>query len=353
MRIASLLVLAACGGHSNPVATDAPPGPDATPIDASSDAPSTTAPAVLVPASLGNVVDFAYTPDALFPILNIGGHFQLVSCPQQVCGASPTMIGAVGTSTRGRGVEIVGDHIYWLASATQLMEAALDGSGANVRYDSNDGTIEPHLRHDGTTLYFDYTPTNFLTVALALDTATSDPPQPVPNTQASATAFLDTLDVSHGTLAVWRSQQGTAPQPITVVDLATGTATPMGAAMDVPSIAVATGGVYFVSEFTSTEELHACSTSPCTDSPKVANTFFQVAAVGDRGFFPGRTPANVSTIVSCDLATAAAGTCTPRIEATPASELDLLNVRALRADADAIYVATDANGAASVWKIAR
>jgi len=317
-------------------------------------------PEVLVPSSLGNVRDFAVTQDAIYPILNIAGRFKLVRCPLPACGAQPQVIGDVGTSTFGRGVEIVGDHIYWLASKTQLMEANLDGSNPHERFAFVDGgEIEAHLRGMDGILYFMRRDPQFLARGFALDTASeTSSPVPLPGTATTSFGVFTAIDARNGRVATWAEIQGAEPEPINVLDVATQQTIVRGGAAQLSTAGLVLGdsGLFYVAEFLSPshDELFACTLdAECPRPPSVANTFVAAAADGDRVFFSGRTADNLATIVTCDLASAAAGTCTPAITAVPDTQLDLLNVRALRADASAIYAATDAQGAGSLWRIAR
>jgi len=351
--------LVACGGSSATPADDAPPTDGAPGDDApGDDAPPATRPEVLVPSTLGRVVDFAYTADAVYPILNIGGKFKLVRCPDQVCGAQPQVIGDVGGNTRGRGVEIVGDHIYWLANKTQLMEANLDGTGAHVRHDFLVGEVEPRLRGMDGVLYLMYRDDQFAALGVALDVRTANGPTAIPNTKTNEFGVFTAIDAHGGKVATWAEIQGAAAEPILVTDVATGQQTSRPSSTEISGAGLALGdtGVFFIAELTNPlhDELFACALAdPCTSPPSVGNTFSAAAADGDRVFFPGRTADNIATIVTCDLASAAAGTCAPAVTVVPETELDLLNVRALRVDATAIYVATDAQGAGSLWKITR
>jgi len=360
--VLSVLVFIACGGGgSNPPPDGSPPPGDGQPGD---DLPppdtASNKPVVLVPSSLGNVRDFAFTADAIYPILNIAGRFKLVRCPLPACDAQPQIIGDVGSNTRGRGVEIVGDHIYWVGSKTQIMEANLDGTDVHERFAFVDGgEIEPRLRGMDGILYFMRRDAQFLARGFGLDTLSElSSPSPLPGTATTSFGAFSAIDARDGLVATWADIQGAAPEPVNVLDIVTGQTIVRGGGVQLSEAGLTLGdsGLFYVQEFSSPthDELFACTLdAECPSPPSVANTFVAAAADGDRVFFPGRTPDNFGTIVTCDLASAAAGTCTPAVTATPDTQLDLLNVRALRVDASAIYVATDAQGAGSLWRIDR
>jgi hypothetical protein len=355
-RLSFAILFAAACNHSSAKTGDAAVdghGVDALLVDAALPAPQP-----LVPAMLGRVLDFAYTQTTIYPIVIVGGQLKLVMCPASGCSATPTVIGDAdaSTSSRGRGVEIVGNKIFWLSSDTTIMMANLDGSNPQVRYAFADGRIESHLRGMNGQLYFMYFPTTYLPRVYSLDAATTASPQPV-GPASTQVGYLGVIDASAGLVAAWHDVQGGTPQPIQVIDVGTSQITNVGSSKGVSAagLAVTAHGVAYDSELSaSSEAVFACPLSAsCTNPPQVAPTFAIAASDGDRVFFRGRTPGNLSTIVSCDFASAIAGTCTPRVEALPATNIDLLNARAIRVDASAIYVGTDANGAGSLWRIAR
>jgi len=304
------------------------------------------------------VRDFAYTADAIYPIVNIGGRLKLVRCPLPACDAQPQVIGDAGADTFGRGVEVVGNHVYWVGSKTQIMEANLDGSNVHERFAFVDGgEIEPRLRGMNGILYFMRRDPQFLARGFGLDTESElSSPLPLAGTATTSFGVFTAIDARNNLVATWAEIQGAAPEPINVLDVVTNKTTVHGGGTQLSEAGLVLGdsGLFYVAELVNHDELFACTLdAECPSPPSVANTFNAAAADGDRVFFPGRTPENLATIVTCDLASAVAGTCTPAITATPDTQIDLLNVRALRVDASAIYVATDAQGAGSLWRIDR
>lgn len=361
MKLAlSLLILAGCGKSpassldaSTTIDTLAPDG-STLPPDAGSG--SSALPVVLVGTGFGSVRDFAIGPDAIYPVLNLAGHYTLVRCPLTGCSATPQPIGQLGTSTSGRGVAIAGSSIFWLSDDHTIMRAALDGTGVAQRYQFLTGQIAFPLRASGTKLYFQYIPTSFKPVVMTLDEAGTAAPTALAGTQAVNVGFAEALDISGGKLAYWQDEQGLDPHPIQVLDLGTHSITTVASSIDAsaPGFALATSGMAWVESQTSTADVRACLFgAPCDSTTVGAPTFVALAASGDQVFFTGRTSDNFATVVTCDIQSLAARTCTPTPLVHPASQLDLLNLRALKVTSDAVYAGTDAQGGGAFWRIDR
>ncbi|MEO8551945.1 MAG: hypothetical protein ABI678_18340 [Kofleriaceae bacterium] len=358
MKLALLLFLAACGNSSSTPVDGSATGDTLAPDGSHppTDAGATALPVVLVGADFGSVRDFAVGADAIYPILNLAGHYTLVRCPLTGCSATPQVIGQVGTSTSGRGVAIAGSTIFWLSDDHTIMRAALDGTGVAQRYQFLTGQIAYPLRASGTELYFHYIPTSFKPVVMKLDEAGTAAPTALVSTQATNTGFDEALDVSGGKLAYWQDEQGLDPHPIQVLDLASHTITTVASSIDAsaPGFALATSGIAWVESQTSTADVRACLFGTTCDATSVGvPTFVALAVAGDQVFFGGRTSDNYATVVTCDLQHLAARTCTPAPLVHPSSQLDLLNLRALQVTADAVYAGTDAQGSGAFWRIDR
>jgi hypothetical protein len=313
-------------------------------------------PEVLVGNTFGSVRDFEIGTDAIYPILNIGGHYTLVRCPLSGCSATPQTIGQLGTSTSGRGVAIAGSSLFWLSDDHTIMRSALDGTGAVQRYQFLTGTIAFPLRAIGSKLYFNYVPTTFKPVVMTLDEAGTAAPTPLPDTGASVQGFGEALAVSAGKVAYWHDQQGLDALPIDLIDLATNTITTVASSSNIspPGFALATSGIAWVESQTSTADVRACLFGqPCDVTTVGAPTFVALATSGDQVFFSGRTSDNFATVVTCDLQSLAARTCTPTPLTHPLTQLDLLNLRALKVTTDAVYAGTDAQSTGALWRIAR
>ena len=363
MKLAfTFLVLAACGSSSPTTAADAAAGDaghvaDAsTGTDAGSGSGSAVVPEILVGNTFGSVRDFEIGPDAIYPIINIAGHYTLVRCPLSGCSATPQVLGQVGTSTSGRGVAIAGSTIFWLADDHTIMRAALEGTGVAQRYQFVTGQIAFPLRAIGTQLYFNYIPTTFKPVVMTLAGSGTAGPTPLAGTDAQVMGFDEALAVTDGKVAYWHDEQGLDPHPIEVFDLATSAITTVASSVDVsgPGFALATSGITWVESQTSTSDVRACLFGATCDATTVgAPTFVALATSGDHVFFTGRTADNYATVVTCDIQSLAARTCMPVPLAHPASQLDLLNLRVLKVTADAIYAGTDAQGGGALWRIPR
>ncbi len=362
-----IAMVAGCGGGSSA-------GPDAAgPVDAGgrADAPDPGAdagsgsgsgsgagsvPEILAGPNLGSVRDFAVGPDAIYPLVLINGHYALVRCPLTGCSDTPQVLGQVGNTTNGRGVAIAGSGVFWLSDPETIMRANLDGTGVAPRYQFLSGQVEFPLRASGSTLYFSYQPDTFKPVVMALDAEGTAAPAPLAATQAADVGFSDRLDVVADKLVFWHDQQGTDPHAIQVLDLTANTTTTVGSTVDISSagFALATSGVAWVEEQSSTADVRACLFGATCDATTAGPpTFVALAAAGDDVFFGGRTSDNRATIVSCDLPSLAARTCVPRVLADPATAVDLLQLRALEVTADAIYAGTDPEGGGALWRIAR
>jgi hypothetical protein len=262
------------------------------------------------------------------------------------------MIGQVSPSLRGRGVTVEGNAIYWLADDHTIMQAALDGSNAVMRYQFADGSIEPPLRSDAGVLYFNYAPSNFHVAVVALTAGDSSAPSVLPGTQLSDPGFVASLDASAGKVIYWRDTGGNTAHPISLYDVATETATDVASSFDAGQAALATSGFAWVEQSVSHADVRACLFGATCDSTTAGSpTFVALATYGDHVYFESRTADNVSTIATCDVTELAARTCTPQLLAQPATELDLLNTRVLRSDAHAVYAGTDPQGAGSLWRI--
>ena len=353
----SLFVAAGCNKAADSGADDLPDVMEAT-----SDAPvPVAAPQVLVPKALGRVVDFAYSDDWVYPIVNLGGSFKLVACPRATgCGAAPNVIGRASTAARGQGVEVAGNKIYWVVDDTTLAQATLDGSTVGERHHFfGAGKIVPHLRGTAGALYLDYNsfdaPAH--TVTLSFDTATTAPPKEIAGTKTSDVSFATSVDAGAGVLAVWR-QAASGARPIQIIDVASGPVGTGGASSEISlgGLAVGSTRLFYVDGDTSSNlsefPLYACPlTGTCTSPARIATASRRtIAAHGDRVYFAGRDPAsNRSTILSCDLA--ASTSCMPKAIVMPETDFDFLNVLALRADASAVWVATDVGGEGTLWRI--
>lgn len=361
MKLAfSFLVFAACG-NSPATSTDATVGgdgriPDGTLLPPDAGSGSSALPEVLVGTNLGSVRDFAIGDDAIYPIVNLSGHYTLVRCPLSGCSATPQTIGQLGTSTSGRGVAIAGDAIFWLSDDHTIMRAALDGTGVAQRYQFLTGQIAFPLRARGTKLYFHYIPTSFKPVVMALEASGTTAPAPLAGTDAQVTGFAETLDVADGKVAYWHDEQGLAAHPIEVYDLASNTISTVASSIDMSSagFALATSGVAWVESQSNTADVRACLFGAACDATTVgAPTFVALATAGDDVYFGGRTSDNFATVVRCTIQSLAARTCTPTPLVHPTSQLDLLQLRALKVTADAIYAGTDPQGGGALWRIAR
>lgn len=360
MKLALLLALAACG-NTPATSTDATlSGGDAhgdgsvVPPDTGSGA--LNPPEVLVGNTFGSVRDFEIGNDAIYPILNIAGHYTLVRCPLTGCSAAPQVIGQVGTSTSGRGVAIAGSFIFWLSDDHTIMRAGLDGTGAAERYQFLSGQVDFPLRAIGSKLYFHYIPTSFKPVVMTMDAAGTSAPTQLAATAAQVVGFEQTLAVADGKVAYWHDEQGLASHPIDVIDLATNTVTPVASSIDMSTagFALAPSGVAWVESQTSTSDVRACLFGATCDATTVgAPTFVALATSGDDVFFTGRTSDNFATVVTCSIQSLATRTCNPVPLAHPTSQIDLLNLRALKVTADAVYAGTDAQGAGALWRLPR
>lgn len=306
-------------------------------------------PHVIVPSELGGVRDFAYTDNDIYPIVNIAGNLQLVRCPISGCSTSPQVIGA---AQNGRGVVVSGAAVYWLGSHKVIMRANLDGSGATARYEYFDGEIEPPLRAADGVIYFNYHPTDFHTVTMKMTAIGMTSPQALAGTQLTANGFSQQLDVQTGKLVYWHDTQGIDPQPIEVHDLATGTNTQIATSVDMSELVLASHGVAWVEATTNHADVRACLFGTTCNTPQPGPpAFVALAAYGDHLYFSGRAAGNLPTIVTCTVQDVAAATCQPQPIAYPAGALDLLNTRVAKADAHAVYVGTDPQGAGSLWRI--
>lgn len=358
-------------GHADASASDSMPS-DGEPTDAG----GLPSPQLLVPAALGTVFDFAYTQDALYPILSTNGTVaKLVYCPGQICTADSPVIGDSAVD----GVEVVGSHIYWIAvtyrqdgtAAPVLMQANLDGSDPIVRYtppylstDPLAPFLTPPMIADGEHLYFSSTdPTTTNYAVAAIDTTSDTSPPVLAYTVSDQSQFFDwSFDIKNGVLALWHTSV-TPPGPVTITTLATNSMATLGSWTSVAKLAFGATGVFAVARGPSSAPyLGACTfagsacaaTGPADYGASVGDVGDGLAAADDHAYFSFYDDAtNRATIGSCALADAAAGSCTPQIiVAAPAAGL-AYPIR-MRADSSAVYVATQSsthNGVDGVWRI--